>query len=152
MLDIVIRSKQLTVRICAAPVAPFQWREWFLRRDGGQHVPSLLARSHRRHCRRRRQTVLLLADGRGLLLLLVTRLLLLLLLLLMLLLLLLRLPLLLLVWQLDRTFCDRRERRDPRNLRGETDECRPDPAARVRFLRLRRDVDGDVRDVNLRRE
>ena len=87
-------------------------------------------------------------------LLLVTRLLLLLLslllLLLMLLLLLLRLPLLLLLVQLDGTFCDQRESRDARNLRGETDDCRPTTAARVRLVC--RDVDGDVRGVNLQKE
>ena len=86
-------------------------------------------------------------------LLLVTRLcflLLLLSLLLLLLLLLLRLPLLLLLVQLDGTFCDRRESRDARNLRGETDDCRPTTAARIRLVC--RDVDGDVRGVNLQKE
>ena len=53
---------------------------------------------------------------------------------------------------LDRTFGDRRERRDPRDLRGEPNDRRLaaaiDPDTRVSFPH-RSDVDGDVRCVDL---
>ena len=71
---------------------------------------------------------------------------------LLLLLLLLLMLLLMLMSRLDRTFGDRRERRDPRELRGEPDDGHPAAhaaaAARVSFSR-RRDVDRDVRGVDL---